>query len=261
MEVLVTARAEYQKQMCNIMTPYMIEVFQEMYAEAVRQCKGKQNLKQFQSLLKDVKNWNSNLIRQHNDRICNSCSWYNDLLAAIFVSAVKILSSVRLTEVAKKINIKVPSNETFIQGCFENAARELYKNPYVFTDDMSEYDRDDMLDNRFSESIILTINNMIPVQDILKANIGNREAGDIDFSTGIPDGDDEEEEEEEEEEEGPQQDPGGVEPPVKEDDGEGVSETLPISDEPPIVQPEEVREIHTDRPDDDILFPDAPDTK
>lgn len=259
MEVLVTARSEYQKQMCNIMTPYMIEIFQEMFDEAGRQTKGKNTLKHFQSLLKDVKNWNSNLIRQHNERICNTCSWYNDLLAAIFVSAVKILSAVRLTAERKKINIKVPSNETFIQGCFENAARDLYKDPYIFVDDVSEYEKDDALANRFSDAIVLTINNMIPVQDILKANIGERSEGEIDFQTGLPEEEDEDEDDDEEETpEAPMDAPdagaeAGADAPREFPGTPGETPVAPA--------PEEVREIHTDRPDDDVLFPDAPETK
>lgn len=260
MEVLVTARNEYQKQLCNIMTPHMIIAFQDMFEEAGKMSKGKNTLKQFQSLLRDVKNWNSNIIRQHVDCICNSCSWYNDLLAAVFVSAVKILSSVRLTTERKKLNIKIPSNETFIQGCYENAARNLYSDPYIFTESMSEFERDSTLVKRFGECVELTVDNMMPVQEILKTNIGDRVPGEVDIHTG-PDeenhGEDSDPEVEEEE--------GGDM--MNEAEEETVTVPAPIPQSQPELEPQhpegEVKDISLEKPvtnDDDegVLFPGAP---
>lgn len=185
MDILTVARDEYRQQLAEIMTPHMVVVFQEMYDRAVQLSKGKQILKKFQELLRDVKEWNSNIVKGHSDTINNSCSWYNDLLAAVFVSSVKILASVRLSAEKKKINVKIPAAETFIQGCYENAARDLFKDPYIFQDEDNEYDRDMKLMARFSEAIYLTVKNMVPVQEILKTNIGTRDdAGVVGFEAG-----------------------------------------------------------------------------
>ena len=264
MEVLVTARQEYQKQLCNVMTPHMIVAFQELYEEAERMSKNKNTLKQFQSLLKDVKSWNSNIVKQHVDTINSACSWYNDLLAAVFVSAVKILSSVRLSTERKKLNIKIPSNETFVQGCYENVARELYKDPYIYGQTMNEYERDDILVRRFSDCVNLTVDNMIPVQEILKTNIGDRNPGEVDIQTGPPESDDEDPDVESEGE--------------GEGEGEGETEVQVEEQQPPveefapspIAEPteEETRDISLDKrmpepgdegeDDEDVLFPGAP---
>jgi hypothetical protein len=261
MEVLVTARQEYQKQLCNVMTPHMIVAFQEMYEEAEKISKNKNVLKHYQSLLKDVKAWNSNIVKQHVDSINNSCSWYNDLLAAVFVSAVKILSSVKLSNERKKLNIKIPSNETFIQGCYENVARDLYKNPYIFADSLNEYERDDALMKRFNESIHLTIDNMIPVQEILKTNIGDRTPGEVDINTGLSESDDEDPEVDEDEDDAGEPVPEGV-------DTDEVVGTIPApvtEHEQPMPRPiedhAEVKEISMDKSvedDEDVLFPGAP---
>ena len=260
MEVLVTARNEYQKQLCNIMTPHMIVAFQDMFEESGKMSKGKNTLKQFQSLLRDVKNWNSNIVRQHVDSICNSCSWYNDLLAAVFVSAVKILSSVRLTGERKKLNIKIPSNETFIQGCYENAARNLYSDPYIFTESMNEFDRDSTLAIRFNECVTLTIDNMMPVQEILKTNIGDRVPGEIDIHTGPEEEIGAEDSDPEVEEEG-----GGDM--MNEAEEETVTVPAPVPVPVPESEPqqpeEEVKDISLEKPatndeDEDVLFPGAP---
>lgn len=252
MEVLVTARKEYQKQLCNIMTPHMIVAFQEMYEEAERLSKGKNTLKQFQSLLKDVKNWNSNIVKQHVDTMTNSCGWYNDLLAAVFVSAVKILSSVKLTTERKKLNIKIPSNETFIQGCYENVARDLYKDPYIYGKSINEFDRDVILAKRFNEFIEITVDNMIPVQEILKTNIGDRVPGEIDIHTGpLEEDSDPDVEEEDEPSSAPELEPEPEPEQEQEPEQEPTSEPVP-----------EVKDISLERreaeEDDDTLFPSAP---
>lgn len=266
MEVLVTARQEYQKQLCNVMTPHMIVAFQEIFEEAERISKGKQVLKNYQNLLKDVKNWNSNIVKQHVDTICNSCSWYNNLLAAVFVSAVKILSSVKLSNDRKQLKIKIPSNETFVQGCYENAARNIYKEPHIYTESMNEYERDEALIKRFNECIMLTIDNMMPVQEILKTNIGEGMLpGEVDIHAGPPESDDEDPEVESDgEEEGEEQ-----EAPPMGGEGEGeVVGTIPAPvEQPGFQEPEEVKEIPMSKPipqpgeeedDDGVLFPGAP---
>lgn len=200
MDILTVARDEYRQQLAEIMAPHMVVVFQEMYDKAVQLSKGKQVLKKFQELLRDVKEWNSNIVKGHSDTINNACSWYSDLLAAVFVSSVKILASVRLSAEKKKINVKIPPNETFIQGCYENAARDLFKDPYIFQEEGNEYDRDIKLMARFNDAIHLTVKNMVPIQEILKTNIGTREDSEyVGFEAGGALSDEEEEPEEPEE--------------------------------------------------------------
>jgi hypothetical protein len=169
LSILVEAKKEYLYQLYNIMGPFMIETFQEIYNESVKISKGKKVLIQFQRLLKEVPNWNDLMLTQHKSKLVNTCSWFNDLLAAVFVSFVKILSAVRLKAENKKISIKLPSTGTFIHSCYVNAAKDLYKDPYIFHEEMSEYDRDEKLMERFSKNIKISIEELIPIQEILKS--------------------------------------------------------------------------------------------
>src|SRR6056300_184234 len=132
MEVLVDAKKEYLNQLAIIMVPFMIETFQEVYNESISRSKNKKVLAMNQLLLKDVKVWNDNIIKQHTVEINNSCSWFNELVAAVFVSHVKILSSVKLSAESNKISVKLPTNERFIHACYVAAAKELYKDPYIY---------------------------------------------------------------------------------------------------------------------------------
>jgi hypothetical protein len=81
---------------------------------------------------------------------------------------VKILSAVRLSKDSKKLSVKLPTNEVFIHTCYKNAAKDLYKNPYVFSDNQTEHDRNDKLYDRFCLCVENSVKELIPVQDILQ---------------------------------------------------------------------------------------------
>jgi hypothetical protein len=123
LNIMVEAKKEYMGQLYLIMCPPMIEVFQDMYNEATKLSSGRKTLIMFQKLLKEVPNWSNAMSKQHSDNIANRCAWFNDLLAAVFVASTKILSAVRLKADNKKISLKLPSNEVFIQTCYNNVAK------------------------------------------------------------------------------------------------------------------------------------------
>jgi len=186
LNILVEARREYLGQLCIIMCPAMIEVFQDMYDEATKLSKGRKTLIMYQKLLKEVPNWSNAMSKQHADNITNRCAWYSDLLAAVFVACTKILSAVRLKADNKKIALKLPSNEVFIQSCYNNVAKDLYKDPYIFHEEQNEYVRDELLNKRFSACIEATVKELIPVQEILQTYM-TQETKDIDLDGEVHD--------------------------------------------------------------------------
>ncbi len=189
LNILVEARKEYLGQLYNIMCPPMIEVFQDMYDEATKISKGRKTLIMFQKLLKEVPNWSNAMSKQHSDNIANRCAWFNDLLAAVFVACTKILSAVRLKADNKKISLKLPTNEVFIQTCYNNVAKDLYKDPYVFHEEQSEYVRDEQLTRRFSQCIEVSVKELIPVQEILQTYM-SQDSRDIDLDGQVHDSED-----------------------------------------------------------------------
>jgi hypothetical protein len=228
-------------------------------------------------LLKEVPNWSNAMSKRHADNITDRCSWFGDLLAAVFVACTKILSAVRLKADNKKISLKLPTEEVFIQTCYNNAAKDLYRDPYIFHDEQSEYARDENLTTRFSLSIENTVKELIPVQQILQTYM-SQETRDISLDgevedTTDPDVLDEHMEEpfgepEPEPEPEPMMEPEpldemndpqptGLENEFKTVHGvhapEPVSE--PIAAPPPSPYPQE----QPQPTDDDVLFGDAPD--
>lgn len=189
LNVLVEAKREYLGQLCLIMSPVMIEVFQDMYDEATKLSKGRKTLIMFQKVLKEVPNWSNQMSANHTNNIADRCAWFNDLLAAVFVACTKILSAVRLKTDNKKISLKLPTNEVFIQTCYNNVAKDLYKDPYIFHEEQSEYVRDDQLTQRISTCIESTVKELIPVQQILQTYM-SQETRDIDLDGDVQDTED-----------------------------------------------------------------------
>jgi primosomal protein N'' len=189
LNVLVEAKKEYLGQLCLIICPVMIEVFQDMYDEATKLSKGRKTLIMFQKLLKEVPNWSNQMSAQHTSNIADRCAWFNDLLAAVFVACTKILSAVRLKADNKKISLKLPTNEVFIQTCYNNVAKDLYKDPYIFHEEQSEYARDEQLTQRISLCIESTVKELIPVQQILQTYM-SQETRDIDLDGEVQDTED-----------------------------------------------------------------------
>ena len=180
LNVLVEAKKEYLGQLCHLMIPVMIQVFQDMYDEAAKLSNGRKVLIMYQKLLKEVPNWSNAMSKSHADNITSRCAWFSDLLAAVFVACTKILSSVRLKADNKKISLKLPTNEVFIQTVYNNAAKNLYKDPYVYHEEQSEYTRDEKLTTRFCACIEESVKELIPVQQILQTYM-SQESKDIDI--------------------------------------------------------------------------------
>ena len=177
LNILVEAKREYIGQLCLLMCPVMIETYETMYEEAYKLTKGRKVLVMYQKLLKEVPNWSYAMSKQHTDNITNRCAWFNDLLAAVFVSCVKILSAVRLNKDNKKISLKLPTNEVFIQTCYNNAAKDLYRDPYIYHETQNEHARNDKLYERFCVCIETSVKELIPVQQILQTYMSQTQEG------------------------------------------------------------------------------------
>ena len=295
LNVLVEAKNEYYDQLTEIMCPFMIDSFQKLYKDAAKMSKGKKVLLQFQALLQEVPNWNPKMTSDHVMEITDSCSWFNDLMAAAFVSYVKILSSVRLNNTNQKVSIKLPSNELFVQGVYNLVAEDIYNDPYVFSEAMTDRERIAVLRKRFRECVDTTIRKMAPIQEILKTYMTS-DKPEIDFNVNteedLQDSADPDVEDDLPIDEGvdlpsTEEDtaPTGIDDalPVESlEDGEGIPGEVQseLEDHPPMgdemdaamdelpdisgadipqVQEPETKNIQVGKFKEDVLFPDAPD--
>ena len=179
--ILVAARDEYDEKMSNVMLPHVVSVFVEMYNRAKEDSKGNKTLILFQEYLRDIKNWNQGVLKSHTDSITESCSYFKQLLTAVFVGHVKVLTSVRLKDETQKISIKLPKMDEFVFRVFEENAKIIYKNPYFMQEQQNEDDLFAHLQEINNKAIKIVIKSMIPIQQILETymNAGNVEEHEI----------------------------------------------------------------------------------
>jgi hypothetical protein len=85
---------------------------------------------------------------------------------ALFVTYInKISKDIRTSSKARRLDVKLPSDETFVHTCFVNCAHNLYEDPYVMK--KSEYERISELDKRLEKCIHVAIRKLIPTLDII----------------------------------------------------------------------------------------------
>jgi hypothetical protein len=193
MDVLVEAERKYTSKLCDAMLPVMIDAFWEIWLESKKKAEGRKVLITFQEMLRDVKHtWSNTMVKKHVDEIQKNNSLFPNLLAAVFVIHVKILSAIRIDPKSKKISLKLPGNDVFVHTCYINAAKDLYEDPYVISDEMKISERNENLNKRFTKCIKDAIDALVPTEEILKTYLTLPDTSNFDI--------DEEAQEEQEEE-------------------------------------------------------------
>lgn len=120
----------------------------------------------FQMALKKIPNWTTTQIKKQIDDIKHQCPGFKQLLVALFVTYInKISKDIRTSSKARRLDVKLPSDETFVHTCFVNCAHNLYEDPYVMK--KSEYERISELDRRLEKCIQVAIRKLIPTLDII----------------------------------------------------------------------------------------------
>lgn len=272
--VLAVAQKEYMDQMCDVLLPFLITNFDEIYERAKIDSKGKNTLMLFQQYLKDIKSWNQGILRERTDEVSNSCAYFSDLLAAIIVGYVKILSSVRLKMEKQKIAIKLPKTDDFIFRMYEEVAKVLYKSPYWMAEELSDDEKIDKMRPIVARCMEQVVKALVPVQTILEAYIGQK--GKLDVESQVdPDEDPEdpdlldappeEENKEQTGDEEPRDDLLGndiqEDEPGEESEGPGEVKDIPIKNPPQELTEGAAPQPTGDDGSDDDLFPDLRDQK
>jgi hypothetical protein len=232
--VIVEAKQEYTRQLCNVIKPVVYEAIFNVYTIVVTESENLDNvLVEFQEALKEIPKWNSDVINEQVNLITESCSFFNDLLSVVFLSNVRILTSVRMNHTGKKkIKIVVPANEKFIHEVFKNVAKNIFNDPYLFS--IKKYHGN--VTNNIREVFELidgtiedTIRNMLPFKNIIESYIHQT------------DEDEEEQPDEEESEDELKEDDFTPDAPV---DADADADEDPMSDEPvdsePVVGPDDI---------------------
>jgi hypothetical protein len=186
--ILSEAKKEYTNQLQKILKPRLYEGFKSIYEDIIKisanellQNNGKQTsvVKNFQKVLKEIPQWNQEMIKKEYGRILklSSCDYIDKLIEAVFVTNTKILTSVQINNNhSMQIKINIPQPCHFIHKCYIKSASEIYKNPYLF--DVSKNLTPKEKHNNLREALALidlSINNavsdLLPIGEILKQSL------------------------------------------------------------------------------------------
>ena len=247
--ILVDAKNEYTKQFINVLYLPVFKKIESLYNIQNDSIKNKNDvLKNFQSSLQEIQFWNKLQIDEVTTQILDDCEWFTDLLAAIFITNVKILSSIKMKKGRKNINITMPKCEDFIHKLYINVAESLYYNPDYFS--IKKNGRDPVKKTKpeiiflIKDAIELTISDLLPFQNILQNYLGQNleESDSEDEEEDDPEQEDEQEDDPEPEDE-QEDDPEPEGDPEPEDEQEYEPEpeaTEPFSSETnvPFAQPQ-----------------------
>jgi ribosomal protein L12E/L44/L45/RPP1/RPP2 len=160
--VLVTAKEEYTKQLVYLLSPEIYKILHNIFIES-QQMKKKRSvsIRNYQILLKKIPLWNNIIIEQNTKEIKEKIPYLLDLITAIFISHVKILACVKLKSDSKNIQVKVPNLDIFIHKIIITNAEKIYYNPYIILQ------KKEKVIELISETIEDTIRNQIPIDKIL----------------------------------------------------------------------------------------------
>ena len=174
----VETKYEYTTQLVNVLTSLVYEGLNSIYTEALKTSNGAENiLKVFQSFLRRIPKWNSEIIKQESDRILTnskSVSWLSDLVKATLKANMIILTYNPSLKLQHKIDPKYYKDiklEDFIHKIYIECARELWNNPYLMyhqysTIELKRNQRDIIM--LIKEAIKEAVRKLLPLKEILE---------------------------------------------------------------------------------------------
>ena len=175
---LYSSRDEWTARLVTILTPHLMEgiksIFQESYQLCITNDELSKYLLCFQNLLCQVPKWNATIIEQERQRIVekSGCGYLTDLLTCVHVIQLKLLTCIRVGNRQKKIDISIPSLDSFLHKTYIQIARKVYMNVYLFEKNISSLlVQKNMREFEMlvQECILITVRESIPTETIIRA--------------------------------------------------------------------------------------------
>ena len=175
-------RALFAIDLLNKLEPSLYTGIQQIVTEAKRMCEQSGELHKFlasiQNLLVEIVKWTPAIIDGEVKRIIaeSRCNVLEDLIACVFVTCIKLLTSVRTGTVQRKIEVNIPELNPFIHKVYCNIARRLYSRVQLFhvtrkTTPQQILDNQEQVHQHIRDAILDTILANTPVDAILQAYV------------------------------------------------------------------------------------------
>ena len=174
---LEESKNEWCSRLVSILTSSIITGVLSIYKEALRMCDENDQedkyLMTFQNLLTRVPEWNPTIVETERKRIEHEsrCKYLEDLVTCVHIIQLKALTCIRVGQKQKKIDLDIPSIDKFIHKVYINTARKLYTNSYLFEKNIPSLEiqkNNYQLERLVKESILMTIRDNIPIEEILR---------------------------------------------------------------------------------------------
>lgn len=176
---LMESRNEWCHRLVSVLTPLIIEGFRSIFDESWKICvqnnETNKYLMTFQNLLSAIPKWNTLIVEEEKKRIIerSGCNYLEDLITCVHIIQLKVLTSIRVGNKQKKIEISIPKLEHFIHKAYSHAARKIYMNVYLFEknveDSLLVQRNNRELEVIVQEMIMVTIRDSIPTEAIIRA--------------------------------------------------------------------------------------------
>jgi hypothetical protein len=172
------SKNEWGSRLVTILTPMIIDGYKSILDESINLCKNNNEMDKylmtFQNLISRIPKWNQQIVENERKRICekSGCNYLEDLVTCVHIIQLKILTTMRVGQKQKKIDINIPKLDDFIHKVYVNVARKVYKNVYLFEINIQPLQVQKNyreLEIIVQECILNTLRESIPVEAILKA--------------------------------------------------------------------------------------------
>lgn len=160
---LVEASNLYRDSLAGVMIPDMLSTFQTMRRQS-------NSVREFQRSLASVVAWNKDVIDRHTNQILLVSPLLEDLIAAVFLANVQVLSFVRLPGSKSDIKVHVPAKTAFVHMAYKLAANKFYD---LTRDGKNCFQSSCTPIEIITEAIHKTISKLLPLKQLLEAYVGN----------------------------------------------------------------------------------------
>lgn len=182
------SKNEWCARLLTVLTPCIISGFNAIFSEAWELCSKHDEedkyLMTFQNLITQIPKWANATVDDEVKRILETsgCGYINDLITCVHIIHLKLLTSVRVGNQQKKIDLNIPKLNVFIHNCYIHSARKVYTNVYLFdkfSNSLQKQKNNRELEVIIQECILTTVRDSLPIEHILKNYIDETVEEDI----------------------------------------------------------------------------------
>jgi hypothetical protein len=140
-QLLREGRTSYIRKLTAILTTPIYRGFLTIYQDAKKSATESRDLSKtltnFQGIIRLIPQWTpekrAEIVRELRENI-RECDFIDELLAAVFITEIRIMTAAKIAETPRKINLIIPSFEKFIHNAYVQCARAIWKAAFLFLD-------------------------------------------------------------------------------------------------------------------------------